>query len=30
VLFRHPQFGEQRHAISVTAGAPVRLSVTMK
>lgn len=30
VVFRHPQFGEQRHAISVTAGAPVRLSVTMK
>jgi hypothetical protein len=29
VVFRHPQFGEQRHAISVTAGAPVRLSVTM-
>jgi hypothetical protein len=30
VLFRHPQFGEQRHAISVTTGTPVRLSVTMK
>ena len=30
VVFRHPQFGEKRHAISVTAGAPVRLSVDMK
>ncbi len=30
LVFRHPQFGEKRHAISVTAGAPVRLSVPMK
>jgi hypothetical protein len=30
VLFRHPQFGEKRHAISVTLSGPVRLSVDMK
>jgi hypothetical protein len=30
IVFRHPQFGERRHAVSVTAGAPVRLSVEMK
>ena len=30
VVFRHPQFGEKKHAISVTAGAPVRLSIDMK
>jgi len=30
VVFRHPQFGEKRHAISVTAGAPTRVSVDMK
>jgi hypothetical protein len=30
IVFRHPQFGEKRHAISVTAGAPVRLSIDMK
>ena len=30
VVFRHPQFGEKRHAISVTPSAPVRLSVDMK
>jgi hypothetical protein len=30
VVFRHPQFGEKRHAVSVTTGAPVRLSVDMK
>ncbi len=30
VLFRHPQFGEKRHAISVTMSAPTRLSVDMK
>jgi hypothetical protein len=30
VIFRHPQFGEKRHAISVTLGAPVRVSVDMK
>jgi hypothetical protein len=30
VVFRHPQFGERRHAVSVTVGTPVRLSVDMK
>jgi hypothetical protein len=30
LVFRHPQLGEKRHAISVTAGAPVRISVDMK
>jgi hypothetical protein len=30
IVFRHPQFGERRHAISVTAGTPVRLSVDMR
>jgi serine/threonine protein kinase len=30
IVFRHPQLGEKRHAISVTLGAPVRLSVDMK
>jgi hypothetical protein len=30
VVFKHPQFGEKRHAISVTLGGPVRLSVDMK
>ena len=30
VLFRHPQYGEKRHAIAVTLGTPVRLSVDMK
>jgi hypothetical protein len=30
VVFRHPQFGEKRHAISVTLSGPVRLSVDMK
>ena len=30
VIFRHPQFGEQRHAITVTAAAPARLSVDMR
>ena len=30
VVFRHPQFGEKRHAISVTAAAPTRVSVDMK
>ncbi len=30
VVFRNPQFGEKRHAISVTLGQPVRLSVDMK
>ena len=30
IVFRHPQFGERRHAVSVTAGVPVRISVEMK
>jgi hypothetical protein len=30
IVFRHPQFGEKRHAVSVTGAAPVRLSVEMK
>jgi hypothetical protein len=30
VIFRHPQFGEKRQAVSVTLKAPVRLSVDMK
>jgi hypothetical protein len=30
VVFKHPQFGEKHHAISVTLGSPVRLSVDMK
>jgi serine/threonine protein kinase len=30
VVFRHPQLGEKRHAISVTMAEPVRLSVDMK
>lgn len=30
IVFRHPQLGEKRHAVSVTANAPVRLSVDMK
>jgi len=30
IIFRHPQFGEKRHAISVTLTAPVRLSVDMR
>ena len=30
VVFKHPQFGEKRQAISVTLGAPVRVSVDMK
>jgi archaellum component FlaG (FlaF/FlaG flagellin family) len=30
VVFKHPQLGEKRHAISVSLGAPVRLSVDMK
>ena len=30
VVFRHPQLGEKRHAISVTLSAPVRVSVDMK
>jgi hypothetical protein len=30
VVFRHPQFGEKRHAISVTLSGPTRVSVNMK
>jgi hypothetical protein len=30
VIFKHPQFGEKRHAISVTLSSPARLSVDMK
>ena len=30
VVFRHPQFGEKRHAVSVTAGAPTRVTMDMK
>jgi hypothetical protein len=30
LVFRHPQFGEKRHAVSVTAGAPVRVSMDMR
>jgi hypothetical protein len=30
VVFKHPQFGEKRHAISVTLSSPVRLSVDIK
>ena len=30
IVFRHPEFGERKHAVSVTTAAPVRLSVQMK
>ena len=30
IMFRHPQLGERRHAVSVTVGVPVRISVEMK
>ncbi|HXE79835.1 MAG TPA: PEGA domain-containing protein [Vicinamibacterales bacterium] len=30
VVFKHPEFGEQRHAVSVTLAGPARLSVNMK
>ena len=30
ILFRHPQLGEKRHAVSVTPGTPVRVSMDMK
>jgi hypothetical protein len=30
ILFRHPQLGEKRHAVSVTPGTPVRVSMEMK
>jgi hypothetical protein len=29
-VFRHPQLGEKRQAVSVTLKAPVRLSIDMK
>jgi hypothetical protein len=28
-VFRHPELGEKKHAVSVTTGAPVRVSVSM-
>jgi hypothetical protein len=30
VVFRHPQFGEKRQAIAVTASMPVRVSIDMR
>jgi hypothetical protein len=30
LVFRHPDFPERRHAVSVTAGEPTRVSVEMK
>jgi hypothetical protein len=30
IVFKHPQFGEKHHSVSVTLSAPVRLSVDMK
>jgi hypothetical protein len=30
LVFRHPDFPERRHVVSVTAGAPTRVSVEMK
>jgi hypothetical protein len=30
IIFRHPDFGEQRHVITVTLTVPVRLSVDMR
>ncbi|MEP6916128.1 MAG: PEGA domain-containing protein [Acidobacteriota bacterium] len=30
VVFKHPQLGEKRHAVSVTLAGPTRLSVDMK
>jgi hypothetical protein len=30
IVFKHPQLGEKRHAVSVTLAAPIRLSVDMK
>jgi hypothetical protein len=29
-VFRHPEFGEKKHAVAVTTGAPVRISAVMK
>lgn len=30
IVFRHPELGEQRHAATVTAGGPARLSVDLR
>jgi hypothetical protein len=30
IVFRHPELGEQRHAMSVSLKAPARLSVDMR
>lgn len=30
VVFRHPRFGEKRQSITVTAGTPVRVAVSMR
>jgi hypothetical protein len=30
VVFRHPEFGEQRHTVTVTLNGPARLSVDMR
>jgi hypothetical protein len=30
IVFRHPELGEQRHAITVTLAAPARLSVDLR
>jgi hypothetical protein len=30
IVFRHPELGEKKQAVSVTTGAPVRVSVSMK
>jgi hypothetical protein len=30
LVFRHPEFPERRHVVSITAGAPTRVSVEMK
>jgi hypothetical protein len=30
IVFRHPELGERRHAVSVTVGIPVRISVEMR
>ena len=30
LVFKHPQFGEKRHAISVTLNGPMRVSIDMK
>ena len=30
IVFKHPELGEQRHAATVTAGTPARLSVDLK